>query len=204
MGFAQGGISYKTYFVNGELPSDFRSLFLDRVRMHRFEPLQVDAEEDVSYGWVPIDDPLSDEFQTTTLFLNQYVVLALRMDRWAVPPALLKAVVKNAEREKRIETKRDHLSRTERGEILDRERVKLKKESLPAVRLIDFYWNVDTGQLRFGTHARAVNEVFCDLFERTFSLELVPDGPYISALHCGLEGELIGQLADVEPARFTS
>ena len=202
MGFAQGGISYKTYYVKGDLPADYRQLFLDRIRLHAFTPLTVDSEEDITYGWTPIEDLLETNFQTPAVFLNQYIVLSLRLDRWAIPPALLKAAVRRAEQEFREETKRDYLSRTERGEILERERNELKKQALPAVRAIDMYWNIDTGQLRFGSASRSVNEQFIDMFERTFSLELIPDSPYISAVQCGLDGELIGQLADLTPANL--
>ncbi len=202
MGFAQGGISYKTYFVKGDLPSDFRQLFLERIKLYKFEPLTTDSEEDISYGWTPIDDLLETNFLLPTVFFQQYVALSLRIDRWAIPPALLKAAVRHAERAFREESKRDYLSRTERGELLERERLKLKKQTLPAVRSIDLYWNVDSAQLRFGSASRSVNEQFLDLFERTFSLELVPDSPYISAIQCGLDGALIGNLADLTPANF--
>lgn len=202
MGLAEGGISYRTYYVDGDLPDDYRELFLARVNLNKFEPLVPEAEEDMRYGWVPIDDILGDSFQSTTLFLNQYVALALRIDKWAIPPLLLKAAVRKGEEGMKQETKREHISRSERGELVDRERGRLKRNSLPAVRAIDVCWNVDTGVLRISSTSRNVNEIFTDLFERTFTMRLVPDSPYISALHCGLDDELIGQLADVEPARL--
>lgn len=202
MGLAEGGMTYRTYYVEGDLPDEWRENFIHRVNQYAFEPLTPEAEEDISFGWVPIDNVLATNFNTVDLYLNQYIVAALRMDRWAIPPILLKAAVRAAERNLQQETSRDRLSRTEKGEILDRERSRLKRSSLPAVRALDMCWNIDTGELRFGSLSRNVNEVFTDLFEATFNLRLIPANPYTAALQCGLDDNLIGALADVEPTQF--
>lgn len=199
MGLADGGISFRNYFVDGELPSDIRSDFLERIRARRFVPLTVDAEEDVSFGWVPLGNPLSTEFRTADLFLNEYLVLGLRIDKWSIPPVLLKAAVRQAERAKLETEGRAHLTRTERGEILDRERTRLKRLSLPRVRVIDMAWNLDLGELRVSSLSRNVNEWFVHHFELTFQMRLIGDSPYMRALNCGLDEAHIGGLVDVEP-----
>lgn len=200
MGLAEGGISYCTYYVDGELPEDYRQLYVQRIGMHGFEKLTPEAEADSTSGWVPIDDIVGQTFQTGNVFLNQYLVLALRIDKWAIPPLLVKAALKNAERGIKEEQGREHLSRMERGELLDRERARLKRRTLPAVRVVDLCWNLDTNEMRFASASRPVNELFSDLFEKTFGMRLLPANPYISALQCGLPDDLVGRLADVEPA----
>lgn len=202
MGLAEGGITFRTYFVDGALPSNLRQDFLERIRARRFQPLTVEAEEDVSYGWVPVQNPLSADFRSPDLFWEPYLVLALRMDRWSIPPVLLKANVRETERKKLEAEERAHLSRTERGEILDRERTRLKHLTLPAVRVVDYAWNLDTRELRFSSLSRAVNETFAHHFELTFQMRLVPDSPYMRALNCGLDEGRIGRLADVEPTNL--
>jgi recombination associated protein RdgC len=202
MGLAEGGITFRTYFVDGELPSNLRQDFLERIRARRFEPLTVEAEEDVTWGWVPVQNPLSTEFRSPDLFYEPYLVLALRMDRWSLPPVLLKANVRQAERAKLETEERAHLTRTERGELLDRERTRLKRQSLPAVRVVDLAWNLDTRELRFSSLSRAVNETFAHHFELTFQMRLHAESPYMRALNCDLDDERVGRLADVEPANF--
>jgi hypothetical protein len=200
MGLAEGGITFQTYFVDGELPTSFRSYFLERIEHFAFEPLTVESEEDVSYGWVPVGDPLAERFAGPDVYFNEYLVLGLRMDRWAIPAPLVKARVRQAEAQKRAETGRTKLSRLERGEVIDRERTRLKRQSLPAVRLLDFAWNLNSAHLRFSNTSRTTNEIFVDLFERTFGLQLVADSPYMSALHCDLDDERVARLADIEPS----
>lgn len=202
MGLVEGGISYRTYYVDGELPTDHRQLFVQRISMRRFEPLVPESETDTSFGWVPIDDIVGRTFQTADVFLNQYLVLALRIDKWAIPPLLIKAAVKNAVRAAKQAQGRDTLYRSELSELADRERARLKRRTLPAVRVIDLCWNFDTNQLRFGSVSRPVNVQFADLFADTFGLRLLPDNPYVAATQCGLDDDLLERLDFVEPARL--
>ncbi|MCA9561888.1 MAG: hypothetical protein KC561_00295 [Myxococcales bacterium] len=202
MGLADGGISFRSYFVDGEIPDDFRPLFLERIKMYQFEPLEVEAEEDISYGWVHVDNLLETRFERPDVYFQDYLVLALRIDKWSIPPALLKAAVKRSTAEKLAEADRAHLSKMERGELADRERTRLKRMSLPSARSIDFCWNLTDMTLRFSSSSRSVNEMFCELFERTFNLNLVPQSPYMACMHCGISDDLIGALADIEPAQL--
>ena len=202
MGLAEGGISYRTYYVDGEHPTDFRELWVQRISMRRFEPLVPESELEMSCGWVPIDNIVGRTFQTTDVFMNQYLVLALRIDKWSIPPLLIKAAVKNAVREAKQTQGRDLLFRGELSEIADAERARLKRRTLPSVRAIDLFWNLDTNQIRFGSVSRPVNVLFSDLFEDTFGLRLLPDNPYISATQCGLDDVLLERLDYVEPAHL--
>lgn len=200
MGLAEGGITFRTYYVDGELPANLREDFLERIRARRFRPLTIESEEDLSLGWVPVHNALGTTFQSPDVFFNQYLVLALRVDRWALPPVLLKAAVRQAERAALQDQKKTYLTRTERGELLDRERGRLKRQSLPAARFTDLAWNLDSGVLRFSSLSRSANDLFANHFELTFQMRLVPDGPYMCALNVGLADELVGRLAEVEPA----
>ncbi|MBN1944066.1 MAG: hypothetical protein JW797_00265 [Bradymonadales bacterium] len=202
MGLSEGGITFRTYFVDGELPSDYRQLFLEKVYLDRFEPLTVESEEDISYGWVPIHDLLVQQFNSADLYEGSYLLLGMRIDRWALPPALLKALFRRAEQARLLEQKRDHLTRLERGELMEQQRRVLKRQTLPSVRLVDLCWNLERAELRFSSLSRTVNELFTELFEQTFGLRLLPDSPYISALHCRMNDELLGGLVDLKPARF--
>jgi len=203
VGLAEGGISFRTYFVDGELPGDVRNDFLERLRARRFRPLTLESEEDQTIGWVPIHNILATQFNWPEIYVDGHLVLAMRIDRWALPPLLLKAAVRQAEETVKRDQQRDFLSRTERGEIVDRERARLKRLTLPAARAIDMAWSLDGGTLRLGSLSRNINEMFAHLFELTFGMRLVPDSPYIRALHCRLDDELVGHLADVEPTRLT-
>jgi recombination associated protein RdgC len=202
MGLIQGSLSYRMFYVEGDVPGNFKASFIEAIRLNMFRPLLPQAEEDISSGWVSIFNLLDTAFEPWTVFNNQFVFLGFRIDRWVIPPALLKAKVKQAEQEYRDSQKREHLTRLESQEITQLIRSQMKQKAIPGVRAFDFYWELDRKQVCFGSTSRTVSEAFVDLFERTFELHLVPDSPYMRALSVGLGDDLIGHLAEVEPATF--
>ena len=204
MGLFEGGISYTTYFVEGQVDAEFRSQLIERLNRFRFVDLTADAEEDVSFGWVPAEDMLKARFDGPSVFLNQYAVFSLRVDRWSIPALLLKAALKQVEREAQGTSSAGYLSRTDREQLLQRERAILKEKTLPSVRSVDVGWNVNSGELRFSSQSRPMNELFIDLFERTTQFRLVPDNPYSRALNCNLGVGEIGKLAEVEPSSWSA
>ncbi|MFT6397893.1 MAG: DNA recombination-dependent growth factor C [Bradymonadia bacterium] len=204
MGARKGSISYSLFHVDGEMPSDFRETFLEQIQEFAFRELTPEAEEDVSHGWSVMDDLLSVEFSKDNVFIGEYLCLGMRNDRWALPGALLKAHV-----ERRIdEVKREHdktkLFRSEKVAIREEVTRQLKHRTLPAAAVVDMVWTVDRREVRFWSQSNRSLELFESLFESTFGLRLVPNNAYIAALNCGLSDTLIGALAGVEQAQFTS
>jgi hypothetical protein len=85
-----------------------REDYLDRIRLHRFRELIVDSDDDVSVGWVPIRNMLGEFTTPTIIFEQQYVVMALRIDKWSIPSALFKAMLNEEIEDTKREEKREH------------------------------------------------------------------------------------------------
>lgn len=204
MGARKGSISYTLYHVDGDLPAQHRAEFLERLNEFRFTPLTPEAEEDLTHGWVVLDDMLSVDFTPENTFLGDYLAVSMRTDRWAIPGALLKAHIEARTREVLAESGKARLYKSEKLAIREEVTRLLKRKTLPAANAIDMVWALDRKEVRFWSQSNRALEFFEALFESTFGVRLVHDNAYVAALHCGLADELIGALGDVEQARFSA
>jgi len=202
MGALQGTLTYKLFFVQGELEDDFKKTLVESVERRAFEELDAEAEEEERYGWVPIENPLRVEFDTFNILFDNFINLGLRHDKWSVPSALLKAHVSRAEQEYMLDNNKERLSKFEREDIKAIVYKKLKEKSLPRMKVIDMSWDIQSGRVRFWNQSNKTIELFQGLFEDTFNLKLHPASPFIHAKELGLSDEQMETIADVEPTNF--
>lgn len=202
MGVLKGAISYAKFQVEGELPDDLHQKFMARIRTRTFKLLTPEDEDDVAVGWVPIERPYDDEisFRSDGVFFGSYLNLALRLDRWKFPSTLVKAKMAAAERQWKQKTGKERMSKTEKTELRDLVERKLRRDGVPVTKVVDFTWNTVTGELRFFGKSKVILEHFFELFEKTFSVKLVPSAAYTIAMQLGLPKNLEAALARVEPA----
>src|SRR5262245_6072320 len=111
-----------------------------------------------SSGWVAAHDPLVTELTPADLFLQQYLVVGFRWDRRAVPPKLLHLERRRAEAEWRAKSDSGKLGREARKQIKAEVESRLLVRALPAPRLFDCAWNLETGHVYFTGRARAACE----------------------------------------------
>ena len=157
-----------------------------------------------SSGWVAVHDPLVTELAPADLFFQQYLVVGFRWDRRAVPAKLLQLERRRAEETRRSESDGGRLGREARKQIRAEVEARLIVRALPAPRLFDCAWNLDTGHLYFTGRARAACEAFADLFRATFAVAPVPMIPYLAAGRLGLPARLVEALRAVEPATLVA
>lgn len=203
MGAFEGSLTFKTFFVDGEPAAGFQDGFLTAIRERAFVELTPEDEEDRRTGWVCIERPLDTAFTRDKVFYNQYIALALRIDRWALPSALLKAYLDEATREYLEKNDTPRLGRREKDELKDLVTKKLKRRLVPSMKVIDCVWDTASGIVRFWTHSAAVCEEFQELFEDTFGLRLVPDSPYTAAVDLDvLDDDQLERFVQLEPEWF--
>lgn len=198
MGALAGSLSFTRFFVRGELPKRFRDRFVENIQLRSFEPLTPESEEQEHVGWCAVGRVLDLELDHEKVFYNSYLNLGMRMDRWRVPGALLRAHLAEAEREALEKSGRDKLGKREKTELKARIVTRLRKKLMPSMKLVDMSWNLDSGVVRFFNQSPRVHEQFMALFEKTFSLELVADSPYISAERLGLREAELHALSGIE------
>ncbi len=198
MGALAGSLTFTRFFVRGELPTRFRDKFVESIRLRTFEPLTPESEDQEHVGWCAVGRVLDLELDHEKVFYNSYINLGLRMDRWRVPGALLRAHLAEAEQEALEKSGRDKLGKREKAELKARIITRLRKKLMPSMKVVDMSWNLDGGVVRFFNQSPRVHEQFMALFEKTFSLELTADSPYISAERLGLRDAELHALSGVD------
>lgn len=202
MGAFSGSMSYKLFFVEGDLPSGWKDHFLERIAMRKFEEISPDEEEEESYGWVPIQRPLSDEFIYAQVVYNDYLNLGFRKDKYAISTDLFKARLALVQHEYLAQNDLEKLTRLQKDDIKTMVRNDLKRRTLPGMKVTDMSWHLGRGEVRFWSQSNKLCELFQGYFEDTFGMKLLPASPYITGVQLGLDAELVTALASTEPTNF--
>lgn len=202
MGALRGSIGYSKLHVRGDLPDRFADRFVEAIRLRAFRPLTPSDEDDERVGWVSIHHPFDTDLDHGKLFANEYLNLGLRIDRYRIPGAILKAHLAEAEAARLEESGQSRLSKTQREDVKAMVVRRLREQFLPAMRVVDVSFNVQTKVVRFFSHSTKMQETLIELFESTFKLTLVQDGAYVRAENLGLSSGLLDAVASVEPELF--
>ena len=214
MSALRGSLTYARFYVEGDLPDDFRERFMRAIRLRAMRPLEPDDEELERSGWCKIGEPFATELGYEDVFFdapsgcrppsadlrfNAFVNLGFRTDKWAIPGSLLKRHVKEAEEAYLQKKGRERISRREKNELKILVGKKLRKHTAPATRTVDLSWSLDEGLVRFFGHAPKPAAAMMELFSKTFGLRLVPESPYTLAARIGLSKAQERAWQDLEP-----
>jgi len=200
----KGSLTYCRLYVDGDLPDDFRDRYVKSIRLRAMKPLDPDEEAAERSGWCVMGEPFAVPDDYDAIFFNAYLNLGLRTDRWAIPGPMLRAKVREAEEAYLLKKGRERLSRKEKAEIKDLTARKLRRQLSPATKVVDVSWSLDEGIVRFFSHASKPLVVLSELFQRTFSLALVPEAPYTLAARLGLSHPKDEAWPQLEPSTFAS
>lgn len=199
LGAFRGSITFSKFHVRGELPADFRDRFVEAIRLRAFRELDPSEELDSRTGWCSIEHPFDLDLQHENVFFGDYLNLGLRTDTWRIPGSLFKASFRDAERAYLAEHGAEKLSRTQKKNLEALVSAKLRHKVVPAMSTVDLSWGLGEGVVRFFQQSPKQHEVMTDLFEKTFELELVPDGAYVAAEKRGLAETLLDKLPTLTP-----
>ncbi len=204
MGVLEGSLSFRTFHVAGEPPNDFHQDYLARLRKYQFEPLSPLGDDERHLGWVTLQQPLEPQFDRVSCFYNQYMIFALRIDKWALPSALLKAHYALALSQRYAPQEAAKLSKRQRDEIKAEVTIELRQKMLPSFKLVDVAWNINERKLRLWSSSQGVIDEFQALFEQTFDIRLDADSPYMMAMDLGLNEQKLSAMLEAKPWHFVA
>lgn len=202
MGALTGGITATAYYVEGDVPSDFRDRFMKALEARRFRDIEVESDQEEALGWVDMRDPFETELDLERVLWGNYLQLGMRQDTLRVPGAAFKLHLQRAVRLEQTRLSRERLSRAEEDEVRDRLEKELRRRVLPSIRSYDLVWNIERGEAWFFTSNKRMNEIFQDFFTDTFELILVPRNVYSRLERAGMSAEDLEQAATLEPTVF--
>ena len=181
-----GSLTYARLYVEGELPEDFRERYINTLRLRAMKPLEAEDDMPERSGFCAFGDPYELELSYERVFFNDFLNLGFRTDRWAIPPALLRANIREAEVAFLERKGRERLTKREKNELKELVLRQMRKQTTPIVRTVDLSWSLDEGIVRFFTHSQRTTLNMMELFSKTFGLKLLPEAPYTLAARLGL------------------
>jgi len=185
MPLLRGTLTYTRHFVRGDALTD-KEKIMRAVRFRAMKPLEPDEEDLERSGWVKLGEPYETSFTYEDVFYDDVVNLGFRTDRWVLPTPVLRARVKEAEAAYLAKKGRERLSRKERADLKLLVAKKLRRDSTPAMRVVDFSWSISEGIVRFFSHAAKANAAMAELFKKSFGADLDAESPYMLAARLGL------------------
>lgn len=188
-----GSLSYARFFVarpgsnEQELPRDFLDDAQAKILHHVMRPLDADEPDAERSGWCVLGDALDVSMPRERVYLDGYLNLGFRTDRWAIPGPLLRTKMRQAGSAYLESKGRTRLTRRERTELKEVVVRELRKKLVPSTRVVDLTWSLEEGVVRFFSHATSATQAMLDLFQRTFGIELVGESPYTLGQRLGLD-----------------
>ena len=179
-------MSYARFFVPTALEEGFREKFLESLAVRAMRPLDADEDIEERSGWCALGDPYQLELTHERVFYNNFINLGFRTDRWAIPAPVLKTKLREAETAYLAQKGRERLAKREKEELKQVVVRKLRKQFVPAVRVVDLSWSIEEGLVRFYSHSARTIAAMADLFAQTFGMELTIEAPYTLATRLGL------------------
>jgi len=181
LGLFRGGMTFSRFHVRGDVPNDFQDRYLEAIRLRVFRELDPAEEIDQRGGWCAPDDAFNLDPVYDQMFVGSYLNLGMRVDTWRIPRTLFKAAMRDAERDALSRSGEEKLSRAKKKDIEALLKARLRRKVIPAMKVFDLAWNLDTGVVRFFSKAPKMQELMVELFVKTFALDLALDGMYLAA-----------------------
>jgi hypothetical protein len=184
MGILSNSVSICQFRVVGNLPAgDLFAWVAERLTKNGFTSIDQGTAE-LSIGWVEMDDHRASAFAVPAAFWrDHYLALTLRQDRRTIPPALLRAHMKLAERDFiAANPGYTRVPKQKREELRDAVRTALLARTLPVPSVFDAVWDLDKSVLTLATLSAKTLDQFETHFKKTFEgFRLVAIHPYARA-----------------------
>lgn len=178
MGALNGTVSLRRYRIMGRPPEGYRDRFVKGVRAHALCPLDPhkNPTEDRAVGWCSIHDENDIDLDFEKFYIDGHILLGLRVDTLRPAPAEVKRQMHLRKQEEEAKRKAP-LSKAALKDLKEQVMAELRKKTAPQVRTTDMLWRLDDETAYFFTQAGAANELFIELFAKTFGLSLDVEGP---------------------------
>lgn len=204
MSALSGSLSYARFFIEKELPKNFLNKAHDSIVAHAMRPLHPDEPDTERSGWCVMGEALDVSMPSERVFLDGYINLGFRTDKWAIPGPLLKTKVREAEAAYKQRSGRDRLGKREKAEIKEVVTRELRRKLVPSTRVIDLTWSLEENLVRFFSHSERVTNAMAELFEKTFKLPLTHESPFTLSQRLGLSDAEIHAWENLEMTDLTS
>jgi hypothetical protein len=174
MSIFKGAVSARRYRVLGELPEGWRSAFVDRLLAYAASSPSLSGQGDMVKMGASLQDNLLDTtFDDLDRWLNDsYIVFNFRVDKLEMPKGKIKARTEQRIRAWISEQGVERCPASIRRQIKEAVIAELSGENRIKMHAYEVAWNVNGGELYFGSTAEKLNDDFRKWFLRCFGLKL--------------------------------
>jgi DNA recombination-dependent growth factor C len=167
--------------VRGKLPANRAQAFQRGLTRQAFTEIEPRSDKTRTIGWVNARQILDTELSWDKIALGDHLILGLRVDERRVSKPILRARVQQVIGQRLREDAKAKITRDERARIAKSIETEMLAQTPPATKVIELAWNTKAGVVWFASTAKKATEEMMELFEKTFSLPLVPLVPYTLA-----------------------
>ena len=205
MGFASGSVSFRRFVVVGELPEQIDQDLLDKLAEHALRPGELGVPEETEYGWSGGRHVLDGNFSFENNVYGDALFFALRIDSNKVPGDLKRAYTMMEEDAVAATKPSGFISKMQKREVKDSVRRKIDDEMRSGrfrrSKLLPIVWDIASQTLYCAATGAALEQLL-ELFERTFSLTLMPLSAGSLALRLLQPKGRRRDYEDMRPTRF--
>src|SRR5688572_13053509 len=178
MGFASGSVSFRRFAVIGnDQPEQIDQDLLDKLAGHALRVGEVGVPEEIEYGWSGGRHVLDGTFSFENNVYGDALFFALRIDSNKVPGDLKRAYAMIEEDAVAATNPSGFISKMQKREVKDVVRRKVDDElrtgRFRRSKLLPIVWDLPSGTLYCAANGPSLEQLL-ELFERTFSLTLMP------------------------------
>jgi len=183
MSFDSGSISFQRYAVIGSqklLPGTARApteAMLDQLANQRLQPVDMGVPQELEWGWSGPAHILDSQFDFEHCVFNDCIHFGLRIDTNKVPGPVRTAHQQLAERAAAEQNPSGFISKMQKRQVKDEVGRQLDDElrsgKYRRSKLVPLLWDVPAGIL-YGPTSASAKDCLCELFARTFDMELIP------------------------------
>lgn len=172
MGLIKGNFSFMQFSVEGQLPPQAFTTFINnRIKGNSFREARNSTEEK-RMGWVSLTDILDADFEKANYTLGDYLIFSLRIDRKLISPKLMKIRLMEEQRRFLAEHGQIRIGKAMNEGLKDKVKLELMTKSDPVPSFYDVLWAVGQNKVYFSSLSDKLADDFVDLFKKTFSLGL--------------------------------
>lgn len=208
MAFANGAMTYKRFFVRGDLLDRVDEELLEKLAAQAIDAKQEPTADQTVCGWTTGDHILDTRFDFAKNAVGDGLHFAMRTDTNKAPADLVRSYQRQAEAAMLEASGREFLSKSERREAREQARSRAADEARAGafrrMKQVPVFWDLPRNNVYLGTGASSTVDQFMLLFHRTFGRGLVPASAGEVAARWAVRSGEASAFDNCRPAHFVN
>ncbi len=155
------------------------------LRLHAFQPLERDGEDERAQGFVELADRNRSEFSAGATYQGDFALFSYRVDEIRIPSAAVRSELE-AWQQRFVSENQRPPGKKEKSAAKDEIRHTLKSRYPVATKTFDVSMNLENGHAQLWAGSRKAVDELQDAVEQALGVKLVPVSPLTVAQQLGI------------------